>query len=311
MVTHLHLPEYVAYLRQHKPQTLPRTIADYDATLKAIAIDNVDLSPEGLSQLYVKLLGLLDTKGYVNVQRYLAILSAWSKKNGHKYLYKDLNYSKVYDGIQNRKGIRDAYSDNQIRAMMDAARQDGDDDLLNLMLLLFYSGLRISAAYPLQYSDVKEIPGCDLVTFRATSKGVTYSAVLSGKVWRDISKRHGHNKRLIVQHDDGFYTSFDKRYREKLSRLIQREGLYDIRLTTSIFHSFRKSFSQHLINSGVEPTSFYFKALLGHMPRSTTATKYYVNPDGTKTPLDITKGLAEVYSKSDLSKLTIGLKEGS
>jgi hypothetical protein len=77
-----------------------------------------------------------------------------------------------------------------------------------------------------------------------------------------------------------------------------------------VFHSFRKTFAQKLLtNPELDAYSLTYKAMMGHIPRNTTAIKFYAMPDGGKVPLDLIKRMADAYSKSDLVKMTIGIEE--
>jgi integrase len=136
---------------------------------------------------------------------------------------------------------------------------------------------------------------------------VGYNAIVSQKVM-DYIRRTTLGGDYVIYYDKDNSTSFDQLYRKKLLSAIQSKGLYSVREDTSIFHSFRKTFSEKLLtNHELEPEGFTYQLLMGHIPRTTTATKYYVHTDGTKEKIDVIKRCADAYSKSELVNMTIGL----
>jgi len=302
----INLSEYVTYLRAHKSPSV-KTLQRYEDTLKVININQVD--SDKLPELYKSLLKILPDKGYSYVNTYLAIMSAWLHKNGLKHYDKEINYYTLQDEIKKLVGSRDSYSDEELNLLFASAHGRGHSELKKLMVLMLYSGLRVGGCYPLKYDDVSKVSNYDLYTYLVFSKGVRYYAIISGNAWRYLLANRKVGQKLIVQHDDSYTTSFDKLYRDELNRCILRNSLHSLRKDKSIFHSIRKSFSQKLLSvKGVDPRSYYYKALMGHVPHDTTATKYYVTPDGKKIPIELIENMADLYSKSVLPNLKLGLE---
>lgn len=300
----LNLLDYITYLREHRTPS-PETLERYNKTIKAIGIAEVD--SDKLPELYKLLLTQLPDKGYAYVLSYLKILSAWLHKNGSN-LTKEINYYTLMDEAKKLVGSRDSYSDQELNLLFASTHGAAHDELRKAMVLMLYSGLRIGACYPINYADFRKVEGYDLYHYPVVSKRVPYTAIISAKAWNYLLALKKVGQKWVVQHDDGFDTPFDALYRAELNRCIRRNNLYEIREGKSIFHSLRKSYSQKLLAAkGVDPRSYDYKALMGHIPHDTTATKYYITPDGKKLPLELIQRMADLYSKTELPNMTIGL----
>jgi integrase len=211
----------------------------------------------------------------------------------------------LHDEIQKLKGTREAYTEEDLPWLFGAAMRD--NDLHKLLILILYSGLRIGACYPLYYKDLMKVEGYPVYTYEVFSKGVKYNAIISEKAVAALNRLAAPNQQLLVQHDDGFSAPFDKRYRDMLNAAMRRGNLFEMRVGKSIFHSLRKTYSQKLLASELNPTDYTYKVLMGHIPKNSTATKYYITPTGKKVPLELIKRCAEAYCKTDLVKMGIGL----
>lgn len=296
--------DYLQYLRLHKtPSPSPYTLRNYQTAIEAIGVEKVDTNQ--LPELYKRLLDLLPGKGYVNVKLFLAVTSAWLHKNGFN-LTKEINYYTLHDEIKKLQGSREAYSDQDIDELFSAAKRNSE--LTKLLVLMHYSGLRIGACYPIYYSDFLKVEGYDVWTYEVTSKGFRYNAMISNNALAKLNQLRLHpTQKLVVQYDAGYSASFDKLYRTQLSTAIRRNNLYHLREGKSIFHSLHKSYARKLLMSGLDPTDYTFKTLMGHIPKNSTATKFYITPDGKKIPPELIKRCAEAYSKTPLMTMEYGL----
>lgn len=300
----LHLPDYIDYIQRLKKGTSPKTIAHYKDTLKRIGIDDID--SDKLPALYKILRERLDKHGYVYTKCYLAIVSAWLHKNG-QHLTKELTFYTLMDEIKNKVGTKEAYTDSDVAALFAVA--EGNSELQKLLILMMYSGLRVGAAYPIHYKDFAPVDGFSVYAYPVVSKGVRYHALISKRAYEALIRLRGVNQDLVVQHDDGYTSPFDSRYREMLNtclKQLQEDGVR-LRKGKSLFHSLRKTYSQKLLLAGIEPTDYDFKALMGHIPKSTMATKYYITPGDSSPPPELLKRLAAAYSKTPLMTMGVGL----
>jgi hypothetical protein len=296
------LTEYVPYIREHKQPSLA-TIDNYTRALVAIDMNTVDT--DKIPDVYKRLLELLPTKGYGRVEQYVAVLRAWMRKNGHE-LPTELNYHKLMDTIAKMKGHREAYSDDQMKDLFASTRKNVE--LQKLLILMTYSGLRIGACYPIHYDDLLEVPEHpEVMTYQVTSKGTTYHAIISKKAFGALNRFKQPGQTLVVQHDNDYSAPFANRYRDMFTTALRRDGLYDLRKDTSIFHSVRKYYSNKLLASELNPTDYDYKILMGHIPKNTMATKYYITASGKKVPLDLIKRISTSYEKTDLVKMELGL----
>ena len=296
----LQLNDYITYLRAHKHPTV-MTLTTYEQALKYM--NNPEIDTENLPDLYKFLLKALPEKGYVRVSLYLAIVSAWLKRNGIPFI-KEINYYTLHDEIQKLKGTREAYTDSDINWLFAASTRNAD--LTKLLILMLYSGLRIGACYPIKYADFEKVPEHNVWTYEVFSKGVKYNAIISPKAFEALNVLKGPSQELVVQHDEGYSAPFDKRYRDMLSDAIRRDNLFHLREGKSIFHSLRKAYSQKLLASPLNPTDYTYKVLMGHIPKNSTATKYYIVA-GKKVPLELVKRCAEAYEKTPLMTMEVGL----
>lgn len=298
----LHVSDYLEYLRAHK-QPSPVTLATYERAISSVGI--VDVDTDALPDLYKELLVMLPDKGYVKIELYLAIISAWLRRNGER-LPREINFYTLYDEIKKLKGSREAYTDEDIAWLFAAVRRN--QELHKLLILILYSGLRIGACYPVYYSDFQKVEGFEVWTYEVHSKGVSYNAVISSKALAKLNQLRMHpTQRLVIQYDAGYQTPFDQLYRVQLLGAIKRDNLYHLREGKSIFHSLRKSYAQKLLASGLEPMDYTYKTLMGHIPKGSTATKFYITPDGKKVPLELIKRCADAYSKTPLASMEVGL----
>jgi integrase len=264
-----------------------------------------EIETDQIISIYKRLLEMLPTKGYVRIELYLAILSAWAKRNGVEHLTKDLNYYTLHDEIVKAKGTREAYTDDDMSNLFAACRKNAE--LQKLLILMTYSGLRIGACYPVHYDDFSKVDGHNVFTYEVTSKGTTYNAIMAPRAFEALQRFRAPGQTLVVQHDNGYSAPFANRYRDMFNTALRRDNLYKLRQGKSIFHSIRKYYSQKLLGSELDPLSFDYKILMGHIPRNTMATKFYITTEGKKVPLDLLKRIAGAYEKTSLMKMEIGL----
>ena len=309
---------YIDYIRQHK-QPSPRTIETYERTLRAIGIAEVDT--ENMESVWQTLLEGMRNKdaegkskfGYVDVERFISILSAWAKKNDSKArLDKRLTYNKLRDTIRliKSKINRQAYSDDELETIFKHVRREtfAYNGLYHLCLLLLYSGMRVGGAYNIKWEDVSKIDGYpQVVTFPAVSKGQQYWAICRRDVI-DYIKANSRSSPTIIYYDELNTTRFDVLYRKQMLRALSKAWIETD--NHSVFHSFRKTFAQKLLtNPDIEPKSISYQYLMGHVPKDTTAIKFYVLPNSIKIPYDLVRRCAHVYSNSELMRMSIGLEE--
>jgi hypothetical protein len=147
------------------------------------------------------LLALLPEKGYVNVQVFLAITSAWLRRNGF-HLFKEINYYTLHEEIEKCKGSREAYSDRDTAWLFAATRRN--EELHKLLILMLYSGPRVGACYPIYYSDFTKVEGYEVWTYEVTSKGTRYNAIISSKALAKLNQLKIHpSQKLVIQYDAG------------------------------------------------------------------------------------------------------------
>jgi integrase len=165
--------------------------------------------------------------------------------------------------------------------------------------------MRVSGARDIRWESISKIDGYpDVLTFPVKSKGQEYWAICRKDVIDHI-RDNAKGSHTIIFHDPLSTTRFDILYRKQMLRALEKAWI----MTDghSVFHSFRKTFSQKLLsNPEVEPKHISYQYLMGHVP-DTTAIKFYVLPNGVKMPYDLVRRCAHVYSNSDLMKMTIGL----
>jgi integrase len=295
--------DYIDYIKRYK-QPSPRTLIDYADCLKNVGIDNFN-SDNVEVEVYKPLLERLEARsiGYVDVARFLTIISSWYRKNTGKSFEKALYYSKLHDLIESRKGIRVPYSDPEIIKVMDAAGAVGDDyNTLRLVYMIFYSGLRISSAQGVTWRSVTVVPSNpDIVTYRVRSKGVEYNAFMPTKLFSHLRNTvFGtlDEDSPIVAYDTTIKTPFMIGYAAKLKEALQRKNPNDdyinLRKGKSLFHSLRKAFAQKLANAGLTKDSL--QLLMSHNPPDIAYTKY-IMPDRHNQPTSLVEKMAADYAR--------------
>jgi hypothetical protein len=207
--------DYIEYIRANK-QPRAKTLQSYEDTLKHIAIPEVDT--EDMSPTYQTLLkDKLPTIGYVDVKRFIAILSAWAKKN-NTVLTKDIHYHTLLDQIKlkSKARVREAYTDIELINIFAALSSNrAYSGLYNLCLLLLYSGIRISSAEGIKWESVKKVEGYPVYSFPVIGKGTPYYAIISEKAI-DYIREHNYGSSTVIYRDRFNVTSFDALYRKSL-----------------------------------------------------------------------------------------------
>lgn len=312
----LQLNDYVQYVLTNKHLS-PRTVQLYKDVLAHIDIPKVET--DNMESVWSQLLEGLKKKdaksksryNYTDVKIFMAVISAWLKKNDRNAkIDKRINYNRLLDAIKNLENAvnRQAYKDEELEQIFVTLRKGKEtyNGLYNLCLLLLYTGMRIGAAHNIAWSSVRKIDGFpDILTFSAISKGVQYYPICRRDVL-DFIKANSFGSDTIIYYDRLNTTTFDAIYRKQMLSALNRAWIETD--GHSVFHSFRKSFAQKLLsNPDLEPKHIAFKYLMGHVPKDTTAVKFYILPNGEKAPLDLIKRCANVYQNSKLMKMKIGL----
>jgi hypothetical protein len=308
----LNLRDYIQYIKDHKRPS-ERTLLEYGKTLDRLGISEVDT--ENVEVTYKALLDKLENNeaSYADIERFLAMLSAWRKKKTDVPLAKGITYNTLYDELKKRHGIREPYSDEQVFKILDACYSiDDGGNTLRLAMLGFYAGLRVSGANGIRWDSVKPVDGTNCVTFRVKSKGVEFNGILSSTIFNFMRDKthydHPDNRTpFIVRPFDSQKTKFGIGYSQKLARALVRKypaDYVELRAGHSLWHSLRKAYARKLAMSGLSSESIGL--LMAHSPVN-TAYRHYIYPDPKNQPVSLVQRMARDYEKTELAKLTIGV----
>jgi integrase len=247
----LDLNTYISHIRAYKPIT-KATLDSYDYAMSATDIRTIDT--DRLSELWGKLSELLgdneNPKPYARVALLFKLIKANLKLHGIE-IKKDL----AFNGFNAKLNLKlkehvIAYTPGQIREILRAAKINSHN-LTKLLLMLTYSGIRVSSALNVKFSDLK-LTEAGVYSYRIRSKGIVYSAFLPAYIVELLRAYNTNDQDLIVNFDQSRYTTpFAKYYRTLLTRILIKEGVERPNANISVFHSLRHAYSKALTSSGV------------------------------------------------------------
>jgi predicted double-glycine peptidase len=165
-----------------------------------------------------------------------------------------------------------------------------------------YSGLHVSSAEGLKFTDFKHIQPAGVYVYPVQYKRRRYHAAISKKAFERLNSANPHDSELVVYQKPNAKTKFDVNFRIKMSRMIADRGLQHVMGDKSIFESMRK-FTESQFNVAGLPRDDV-RLLLGLRPKS-VAYKHEINNKGEKVPLDLAKRAAEAYAKTHLNKFEL------
>jgi integrase len=318
----LAVSEYIDYIRANR-QTLPITLSNYAYASRKLGIEAIETA--SLPELWKRLSDLLDTDT-ANRQYNPEPSNRLTKrplyygyvKQFYQFARDMLNHYAIevkpsvelnvfLDKLASKKHIPVGYNDAQVKLLLDASQSmmgQKDWGLYRLLLLLLYSGIRISAASNVRFTSFKPVDGVDdVLTFRVEgtgTKGHPYNAIISKHVVAEMQRYNPFQTDYITNHREGSNsTSFASYNRSQLAYTIIAKGLREkVSVNTSIFHSLRKTFMSKLARFSVEADNI--SLLAGQIP-NTLAYKAYIQTPG-KTDDDVTVRIARAYANSGMTK---------
>jgi integrase len=294
-MTTIPFKDYIAYINKYKKPT-PKTLKNYEEAQRYMEVDSVD-SENTDAFLTTLLTRVNEGKSHAYAETLLRLCAATLKLNGLK-LARSRVYNELVGTIKGKKNVPKHYTDEQIKILLRATMNVSRGfNLTKLLILLFYSGIRISAGQGIRWDSVIEVPESKVVAFKVTSKAHTYYAFMPKHALEEMKMYNITESPYLVEYDpERTKSPFSTYYRSQLAAVIRKRGLqYDVTDGTTIFHSFRKAFLRRLAKDGVESDNI--SLLAGQIP-NTLAYKVYIAEGKKDTPEELIPRLAKAYAKS-------------
>lgn len=313
----LDLRAYIRYLRAERGIS-EITAENYEDACKYLGIHSVDTSK--LTDLWAHLANLLDedtrnkqhnmskAKNEPRRRQYYGFVRQFygltrDLMNHHVIdIPKSAELKVLLEKLASKKHSPNPYTDEQLAKILRASFWvGGDQGLYRLLILLIYSGIRISAAERVQFSHIRPVDGVDGVcSFRVSGIGTKnhpYDAIIPKRAVEHMQLYNAHGSNYVKPHHGQLAkSSFSNYCRSRLGYAIISEGITEVTEGTSIFHSIRKTFISKLAESGV--VSDNISLLLGEVPKS-LAYKSYIKSPGFHSN-NMTIRIAQAYAKSSL-----------
>lgn len=294
------LSTHIQHVTAYKPVT-KATLDSYEYAMSATGIQSIDT--EKLADLWNHLADLLGDKDHPKPYAAVALLFKLIKANLKLHgveIKEDLPFNTFNAKLNLRlKEHIVAYTPAEISKLLKAVREN-HFELTKLLLMLTYSGLRVSAAYGVCFSDLAYVESAGVYAYRVKSKKIGYSAFLPAYAVEQLKLYNVSKSPLVVNFRQSDYSStFANYYRALLTRILIKEGIGKPNENISIFHSLRHSFSKALTSSGVRDDNLAL--LMGHLPQKSMAWKTYANDGSRDVPNELTESLAKVYAGTKLN----------
>jgi len=297
----------------------PSTEHDYRKACSYLDLLVVDL--DNMPQMWRYLTTKLDNqRGFCN----LAYAVFKSLFQIHGYVPSGENYFTFINLLKDKSKTKRviAYTDEQVKVMLKAAKSGFDYrySTYKLLVVLLYTGARISSLSNVKLSDFKRVPGFDnlyhvYVVGKGRGEGYRYPIFLPQHVLTHLLDHCEEGNSDITTWNPSLRSSFANYSRsvlvQKLKNHAQRtsdkeelETLSQLHTGTSILHSLRKWFSVKLSNDPALKTDLIAQSLLmGHKVNSTNY-KTYTLSDGANFS-GVLGRMAGAYSSSNFMNLRI------
>jgi len=299
----VNLENYLEYLAGHGGK--PKTIENYKRAMNVCKIQS--LYTNELSGIWKALIEKLDLgMSYSDVFIMFALARRALRQNRVKWI-KDSKYKSLETKLAIRRNVPEAFSEREVRELLSATwwqgmNRTGDYSLHRLCILLVYSGLHISSAQGVKFSDFKLIQPAGVYFYPVRYKGRRYNAAISQRAFERLKSANPHDSDLVVYQKDNAKTKFDVNFRIKMSRLIVDRGLQPLMNNKNVFESMRKFAESQFNRAGLRRNDV--RLLLGLRPKS-TAYKHRIDEKGKRLPLELEKRAAEAYFKTPLNTLEL------
>jgi integrase len=276
----LSLVKHIDYL-ESKGRLAKATINNYRYAAERLNIDIINT--DKLSELWTSLSSQLPEPGSegtpVKGRRFGYVFhvngAIGSLLARHNITEKGSGYNSFREKLGKLRHVPQGYTDDQLRLLLKASKRSGYNfGLYRLLVFLIYTGVRISSAANVKFSDFKPVEGLNGVfAVRVVGTGRTYDAIISSNALEHMKSKNPKGSDLMSGYKPGIMkSSFSNYNRSLLARAIISKGIsQEVSLNTSIFHSIRKAFAARLLEDGVE--SDMISLLLGQVPRTQKTSK--------------------------------------
>lgn len=299
----LSITEHIDYL-ESKRRLAKTTIRNYRYAVKRLKIENIDTS------------ALADTWNYLSSQLPEHAANGEVVKNGH-YGYvlqvngvigsllkfhevkaKGAEFDMLRKKLESMRHVPDAYTSDQLKILLSKTKWSGNNlGLYRLLVFLIYSGVRISSAAKVKFSEMKPVDGVDGVyAVRVEAKGRQYDAIINKRAVEHMQFWNPSKSDLISGHrPETMKSSFSDYNRSRLAAAITSAEISEqVSVNTSIFNSIRKAYITRLEDDKIESDDM--RLLLGLLP-NTLAYKPRTTSGGN-TGESITTRIAKAYANS-------------
>jgi site-specific recombinase XerD len=214
------------------------------------------------------------------------------------------------------------YSEEQVKVMMKATfhTPDLNFSLHKLIVLLTYTGARVSSVAGVKLTEFKEVPLIKdvyyrMVTGKGKGNGYPYPIFISKNTLDYLYQccKEGHDeltswsttqKSSFSNYSRSMLIHKLRAYRQLTNDDNEKKILDELSIGTAIFHSLRKYFSVRLANEEhMKNDSDTLSMLLGQKP-NTLAYKVYVLSDGQKFE-NVLNRMAKAYAGSSFMNLEL------
>ncbi|MGI0016364.1 MAG: hypothetical protein ACREBU_23335, partial [Nitrososphaera sp.] len=247
----LSLDEHIDYL-ETKRGLAKTTIRNYRYAAKHLNITNINT--DALADLWTYLSSQLPEYGadgsLIKNGHYAYVFHANSAISSllsmHGLTAKGSEYDVLREKLGRLKHVPEGYTEEQLKTLLKASKWSARHfGLYRLLIFLIYTGVRISSAANVRFSDFKQVEGVDGVwAVRVVGKGRKYDAIISAKALEHMKLWNPYYSDLITGFNPKIMkSSFANYNRSLLVHAIMSKGIsQDVTINTAIFHSIRKAF---------------------------------------------------------------------
>jgi integrase len=288
---------------------------DYRKSCKYLNLLMVDL--DNLPQMWKYLTARLDKqRGFCNHAH--AVIRTMCKIHG--IIPKGADYFAFVNLLKQNTKTVFAYTDDQVRLMIKASRSgfDFNYSTYKLLIVLTYTGARISSLSNVKLTDFKPVPKVDGIYYvnvvgKGKGEGYPYPVFLPKHVLDHLFEMCEEGKYNLTSWNPAQRSSFANYSRSALIRKLRNfaqttqdkeeaQKVGELSINTSIFHSIRKNFAVRMSNEeSLNKDSDTQSLLLGQKPNSLNY-KVYVLSDGAKFD-NVLLRMARAYAGTSIMEL--------
>jgi len=290
------LTEHVARMATNKNRS-KYTIDIYTRALKACKLSYID--PSDLPAIWTYLTQRLNSGAPpVFVRSAFSICRTSLKRHGVVWAH-DQSYNLLVSKLNKKHGKpREAYTDEEIKEILNAVQLESDGMIFRACLLMCLSGLSIGACQLVTFDRMKQISG-DVWVFPATSKGRTYVAAISNYGHDLLVSWNWRKSNHVVPYSEYSYkTPFPHLFRNKLRYILLQKGFRDTLKGKSIQNSMRR-WAIHKWATTLHSDDVAL--LAGNASAYRTEMKFDIDSAGRKIPVEWEEKVAQAYQSSVLN----------